>query len=177
MSRYEWNQSALLPSLLRRDLSEVEHSLPEVLTGARYQAADGQYPGWSAMYEVSTPEFFKQDKYTRLRANRSPREANLIGRLSILDRRTYTSLVADSAEVPPRGKERASPYLVTVASDEVKGEEAVRVLEGVEGWTRSHAYKLGDALTIGEGREPSTRAPAYVVVHGASCLWLSIDHL
>jgi len=63
--------------------------IPEFLTGARYQAADDKKPGWIALYDTGSPSIFQHPSYTRLRETRSPREAALVKRLDVLDRRMY----------------------------------------------------------------------------------------
>ena len=39
------------------------------------------------MYTISDNKVFEREEYTKLRANRSPREADLVNRLNLLDRR------------------------------------------------------------------------------------------
>jgi hypothetical protein len=39
------------------------------------------------MYTISDNTVFGREEYTKLRANRSPREADLVKRLNLLDRR------------------------------------------------------------------------------------------
>ena len=62
--------------------------IPAFLTGARYQAADDKKPGWIALYDTDSTSIFQHASYTRLRENRSPREAALVKRLDVLDRRS-----------------------------------------------------------------------------------------
>ena len=140
-------------------------SLPEFLTAVRYQATDGKKPHWSAGYEISDPLLFEQAKYTKLRANRSQREADLVGRLETLDRRTYTSVLYDSAgNEPPRGAERASPIVVTITSDDQPVD--LEKWNDLSGWRRTTAYKLGDSLKISHGKAPETTSVArYLTVN------------
>lgn len=56
-------------------------------TATRFEAADGKQPQWAAMYTISDNKVFGREEYTKLRANRSPREADLVKRLNLLDRR------------------------------------------------------------------------------------------
>jgi hypothetical protein len=51
---------------------------------------------WAAIYTISTNEFFNSPEYVSMRTNRSEREAELLSRIGVLDRRIYR-LVYDSA--------------------------------------------------------------------------------
>jgi hypothetical protein len=137
--------------------------LPEFLTGSRYQAADGKFPGWSAKYEVTTADLFSQEKYTSLRTHRSPREADVMGRIGTLDRRIFAT-VADTDK--PRGPEAASPFILTVSGVGVS-EKQLDDAKEVPGWTRSHAYRLIDSSVVGVGHAPKLNiAPPFTLIHG-----------
>ncbi|BGP12256.1 hypothetical protein JCM10213_000051 [Rhodosporidiobolus nylandii] len=137
--------------------------IPEFLTGARYAAADGQTPGWSAAYDITSVALFSDNKYTRLRANRSPREGALVSRLEVLDRRTAETLGQTS---PPPPASEAPQFVLTAAGEERPKEEELKAFEGVEGWRRSHYHHIYDSLIIGHGKEPKSNvAPKFVVVH------------
>lgn len=77
----------------RTDWYATEHipirveSLPEFRTAARYKAIDGTTPKFAAMYTISDSSVFSNPAYTSLRENRSEREADIIKRLDVLDRR------------------------------------------------------------------------------------------
>ncbi|KAF9449860.1 hypothetical protein P691DRAFT_774388 [Macrolepiota fuliginosa MF-IS2] len=77
---HDWYNNEHIP--LRLD------HLPAFLTGARYTARDGKKPSWIALYDIDSVSTFADPSYTRLRENRSPREAALVKRLDVLDRRT-----------------------------------------------------------------------------------------
>jgi hypothetical protein len=62
-------------------------SLEAFVSAARFVALDEQEPKWSAMYSISDNTLFGKEEYTKLRANRSPREAKLVASLAVLDRR------------------------------------------------------------------------------------------
>ncbi|KAJ9100965.1 hypothetical protein QFC19_005361 [Naganishia cerealis] len=68
-------------------------------TATRFEAIDGKQPQWAAMYTISDNTVFGREEYTKLRANRSPREADLVNRLALLDRRvsSYTMEVYDGS--------------------------------------------------------------------------------
>lgn len=140
-------------------------SISEFLTGARYVADDSLLPGYSAAYDISSVALFSDDKYTRLRANRSPREGALVARLGVLDRRTAQTLGQTSP--PPEAKD-APRYVLTAASEEKPEEGELEIFKGTEGWRRSHYHHIYDSLVIGHGKEAESNvAPKYVVIHGA----------
>jgi len=142
----------------------IVRSIPEFLTGARYEASDSLEPRWSAAYDISSVALFSDPKYTRLRANRSPREGALVVRLGVLDRRTCETLGQTSD--PIEAKE-AAKFVVTIAGNEELGDGELEALKGVEGWRRSSKHKVYDSLIIGHGKEAKSNvAPKFVVVHG-----------
>lgn len=84
------------------DWYENEHiplrtsTLREFATAARFKLIDGvgsssapskAVPTWAALYTISDNDIFQKEAYTKLRANRSPREGDLVKRLGLLDRR------------------------------------------------------------------------------------------
>lgn len=144
-----------------------ECSIPEFETGARYQAADGLSPGWSAAYDIRSVALFSDPKYTRLRANRSKREGELVARLEVLDRRTAEKLGETS---PPPPASEAPAFVLTLAGDErPDGQKDLERFKDVKGWRRSHYHHVYDSLIIGYGRQPESNvAPKYAVIHGQS---------
>lgn len=97
------------------DWYENEHiplrtsSISEFLSAARYKVVSSTFSSttdptpsaafqahWCASYAISSNAIFDKPEYTGLRANRSPREADLVARLAVLDRRIYR-LIYDSA--------------------------------------------------------------------------------
>ncbi|KAJ7238088.1 hypothetical protein B0H12DRAFT_101299 [Mycena haematopus] len=152
--------------------------LPSFLTGARFSAADSLNPSWLAVYDIDDTATFQHESYTRLRANRSLREANLVQRLEILDRRTY-ELVGDSGEstlTSSYNPTNPTRFLITdwinIPGDDAMfqawTDEAFRALKGVEGWARTRTYKCIDNLKIGTSvpKGPETQTvPKYLAVH------------
>ncbi|GAA5836107.1 hypothetical protein JCM11251_007371 [Rhodosporidiobolus azoricus] len=137
--------------------------IPEFLTGARYSAADGLTPGYSAAYDISSVALFSDNKYTRLRANRSPREGALVARLEVLDRRTAETLGQTS---PPPPANEAPRFVLTAAGEEKPSEDELRLFEGTEGWRRSHYHHVYDSLLTGHVKDPKSNvAPKFVVIH------------
>lgn len=176
MCRFAWSSpSRSFPSRDRTSLTARSPSIPEFETGARYEAADGQTPGWSAAYDIRSVALFSDNKYTRLRANRSPREGALVARLGVLDRRTAEKLGETS---PPPAASEAPKFVLTAASEERPDESELRLFEGQEGWRRSHYHRVYDSLIIGYGKEAKSNvAPKFVVIHGASCRTLVLSPL
>ncbi|KAJ7054150.1 hypothetical protein C8F01DRAFT_1259895 [Mycena amicta] len=151
--------------------------IPAFLTGARFSASDSHIPSWLAVYDINDTATFQHESYTRLRANRSPREANLVQRLAILDRRTY-ELVADSGESALTSSfkpDNPTKYLVTQWVDlpadtaEAWSDDSFRALRRVHGWVRTRTYKCIDNLKTGTSIPPDPEAqivPQYLAVHG-----------
>lgn len=137
------------------------------MTGARYEAADSKKPGYLAAYDIADTSLFQDPKYTKLRANRSPREGDLVKRLESLDRRMAERL--EQTSEPPVA-DKTAKHVLTVESDTKPAD--LRIMSKVPGWQRSHVHHVFDALIVGAGKEPVTQAPAYLTVHGrfsASC--------
>ncbi|KAK4698792.1 hypothetical protein P7C70_g7479, partial [Phenoliferia sp. Uapishka_3] len=134
--------------------------IPEFLTGTRYVATDSLHPGWSASYDIESTSLFTDPKYTCLRANRSPREGALVGKLDPLDRRTCETL---SQTREPFKAEEASSFLCTIAGEEENGDKG---LEGVKGWRRTSRHKIYDSLRTAFAKAPvSNDAPKFVAVY------------
>lgn len=135
------------------------------------------------MYDIDDTATFQHESYIRLRANRSPREANLVQRLEILDRRTY-EFITDSGEslrTTSYKPENPTQVLVThginVSGDdpdrafEAWSGETFHALKGVEGWVRTRTYKCIDNLKTGVAvpKVPEAQVvPKYLAVHGTS---------
>jgi len=154
-------------------------SIPEFLTGARYVAADSGKPNYMALYELEHFKIFSEPKYTKLRANRSPREADLVKRLETLDRRTC-KIVSDTGRASYQAKDTA-PFVTTYYIQPAQGgekefvkwyeEDFVKMLKGTKGWRRSFMNEVVDSLVIGAKHSPeSITAAKYLVVSGESVM-------
>lgn len=151
------------------------------------------------MYDISDTTVFAHPSYTRLRANRSPREADVVGRLEVLDRR-LCEVVWDSkaaagvaegvagreGELTSLGSGNPTPFVIThglginedmeidgwgrgVWSQNHKGEG------NVKGWTRMRILKCFEngKTGTGVGSEPEEQiAPRYLALHGKWASWL-----
>ncbi|TFK65263.1 hypothetical protein BDN72DRAFT_845720 [Pluteus cervinus] len=155
--------------------------LHSVLTAARYRAIDDQEPGWVAVYDFDDKASFEDESYTRLRANRSPREGDLIKRLKFLDRRTCEQ-VADSGEVALTTSFKPgnpSRWLVIHGLNTKDGtneqakawfnKQVSRFKETkVEAWARTRLEDCYDSgktgLGVGKGPEEQV-VPKFLVVH------------
>ncbi|KAF5370938.1 hypothetical protein D9615_009794 [Tricholomella constricta] len=152
--------------------------LPSFHTGARFSASDSLKPSWLALYDIDDTSTFQHESYTRLRANRSPREANLVGRLELLDRRTY-EVLADSGESTKTSSLASSNptnFVVThgviIATGQgisIWTKETFQQLTGVKGWVRTRIFKCIDNLKTGTaivGKGPEVQAVSqYLVLH------------
>ncbi|KAL4257074.1 hypothetical protein AB1N83_012930 [Pleurotus pulmonarius] len=158
------------------------NNLPSFLTGARYRASDGLTPSWIALYDIDSTSTFSDESYTRLRMNRSPREADLIKRLELLDRRTL-AVYLDSGENSKKTSSlrctNPTPILITHGLDcnaasggkgavEAWWNGLLETLTMTNGWVRSRVFECIDSGKVGtrinEGRE-SQDVPRYFVVH------------
>ncbi|KAJ3740588.1 hypothetical protein DFH05DRAFT_1529181 [Lentinula detonsa] len=150
--------------------------LQSFLAGARYFALDSQIPSWVALYDVDDTATFSHNSYVRLRANRSPREANLVKRLSILDRQTCELVMDSGASIlttslasknPSRGIITHGLGMHEEESREWLG-KAVELLKNSQGWARTRLFKCIDNLKTGvsvpSGPEVQI-VPVFFVVH------------
>ncbi|KAG5651759.1 hypothetical protein H0H81_007571 [Sphagnurus paluster] len=152
--------------------------LPSFLTGARFQGSDNLKPSWLALYDIDDTTTFAHDSYTRLRANRSPREADLVARLEVLDRRTC-EVVADSGEsliTTSLGSTNPTKFIITYGLDLAHGmdvgawaKDLFQELKGVKSWVRGRVFKCIDNLKTGTaiaGKGPEEQIVAkYLVLH------------
>lgn len=123
--------------------------------------------GWSALYTISDNTMYPNPAYSGLRSNRSPREAALVVRLGVLDRRILV-LKADSASEQPKGdirprtqaeveKESLSISHLGFNVDKPEAEvlkwfkeTILPALQKVEGVTRVRLLWLADAVVNGK---------------------------
>lgn len=146
--------------------------LRSFLTGARFHAIDSKKPSWAALYDIDDTATFQHESYTRLRVNRSPREADLISRLELLDRRTC-ELVFDSGESSLSTSLAArDPTEVVVTHgftrtrdwDLQSWQETLLILSGVNGWIRTRLFKYLDVVKTGTETGPEKELEQKVLV-------------
>jgi hypothetical protein len=154
--------------------------LPSFLTGARFFSLDPLKPSWAAMYDVDDATTFRQESYMGLRANRSAREASLVERLEILDRR-LCEVVWDSGaskDTTSLGSKNPTRFVLTygVRLREDAAGEILSWAHGIwgkssadDGWLRMRVLKCFEngktGTGVGSGPEEQI-APKYLVVHG-----------
>ena len=120
--------------------------VPGVYAGHRFRAADGEVPGWLAVYPLRLAAL-ESPEYAAIRG-RSPYEQTVVERLATLDRRVYARLDGGGdggAEASPAGV----PLLLTVGLtstapaelDAWYAEEHVPLLRAVPGWLRITRYR------------------------------------
>lgn len=157
------------------DCVQLGCSIPDFLSGARYEATDGKTPKYNALYDIEDFYLFSEPKYSNLRANRSPREANLVKRLDTLDRRTCKTILDTG-----RGQERAdstAPFITTLYIEPAEGEDQemrqwltgtfVQAMKAVSGWKRTSVHEVVDSLVISAKTSPqSNTAAKYLIVNG-----------
>ncbi|KAE8233304.1 hypothetical protein CF326_g1658 [Tilletia indica] len=131
---------------------------------------------WSAIYTISSVSLLTSDpRYTSLRTNRSQREAELLDRISILDRRIYRLTYDSDADPKYHGGDKLdsvraikaseiNPVIVATsvtpaednqeAYDEWYLGEHVEALSKVPGWKRTRRFELVDAIITGRDAAP-----------------------
>ncbi|KAI1164738.1 Alpha/Beta hydrolase protein [Nemania serpens] len=136
----------------------IRLKLPQIFTnGLRYRAADGQEPTFLAAYDVTSVPLLETDTYTRLRAERSSREAETIGQVEV--QRYFWDLVLskqsplfmpieeltdEEAEGLTLVAVQLTPKDPDSAVDEIQkwyAEEHMDMLSKVPGWLRSRLFK------------------------------------
>ncbi|KAK2467653.1 hypothetical protein APHAL10511_000508 [Amanita phalloides] len=154
------------------------------LAAARFSATDGQKPSWIALYDVDNVATFNDESYARLRTTRSPREADLVKRLEMLDRRTCRVVWDSGVSLKATSLDPANPTKV-IATHELGGtsddegikqaEELVKGLRDEKEWVRTRLFACIDTLKTGVAVPPGPEAQKtlpFLVLHGGSSLSL-----
>ncbi|KAJ6785920.1 hypothetical protein PWT90_01294 [Aphanocladium album] len=142
-------------------------AIPSIFAnGFRYRTFDADAPGFMAVYDVHDTALLETPTYTRLRANRSPREAATIAQVDV--KRFFYDLLHTKESASCRPAESLSDDdaagIVTVAveisltaEDEAAEayqswyiEEHAEMLAQVPGWLRSRLFRTSSLL---EGAE------------------------
>lgn len=142
--------------------------LPFILTGDRYEAADGQQPCWCAVYDVSDLAKLQSRIYTRLREERSKREKEVMRTFASLDRKMY-SLVSMRSVPSYSGP---APVQLTVSAtfnesdieafDKWYDEEHAGLISKVPGWLRTRRLRT---IVGGPDERPPARQVECFAVH------------
>jgi hypothetical protein len=129
--------------------------VPGVHAGHRFRAADGEVPGWLAVYLLRLAAL-ESPEYAAVRG-RSPYEQTVVERLATLDRRVYARIADGGGDGADFGADfgagpapAAVPLLLTVGLtstapaqlDAWYAEEHVPLLRAVPGWLRTTRYRL-----------------------------------
>lgn len=147
---HEWYNNEHGPTRLK---------LPQIFTnGLRYRAADDQEPAFLAAYDVTSMSHLETEAYTRLRANRSPREAATIGQVDVkryfwdrvLSKQSplfipIEQLTDEEAEGLILVAVQLTPKEPATSVEEIEkwyGEEHMDMLSKVPGWLRSRLFKI-----------------------------------
>ncbi|PFH49478.1 hypothetical protein AMATHDRAFT_147616 [Amanita thiersii Skay4041] len=148
------------------------------LTAARFSALDGFTPSWIALYDTASTSLFEDESYKGLRKNRSVREADLVKRLAVLDRRTCERIWCSGQTNLTTSLAAANPTKIIMThgldiGDAAEVEKwAVQKAEEsklVEGWILTTIHKCIDTLKTGVTVPPgpdAQRVPPYFVMHG-----------
>ncbi|KAK1229445.1 hypothetical protein PQX77_007493 [Marasmius sp. AFHP31] len=133
------------------------------LSGARFRDPNPPTPltptttttDWAAVYEITSSQVFQEPSYTGLREKRSAREASVVKRLGVLDRRTFGVVsVAERGEGGEwTGLNVGSPTqgIVTHKSTTDKVDVGEK-----EGWRRTWILEGLDSGVTVEGKQVET---------------------
>ncbi|KAJ9131339.1 3-oxoadipate enol-lactonase 2 [Pleurostoma richardsiae] len=146
---HEWYNNEHGPTRLR---------LPQIFgNGLRYQATDSVEPAFLAAYDVTDMHHLETETYTKLRANRSPREADTIGQVDV--KRYFYDLITTKQSplfLPIEQLTDAEAEGIVLVAVEVTitaregaeqalhswyDEEHIPMLAKVPGWLRSRRFK------------------------------------
>ena len=130
--------------------------IPSFHSWSRWVATDSKQPSYVAIYDIDSPESVNEAPYASLASTRSSREKNIIDRLALLDRRTYSLL---SPVHPPKAGDaydvrKPGPYMSIVAMDIPDShvaefhrwytEEHTPLFEKIPGWVRTRRFVFVD---------------------------------
>lgn len=156
--------------------------IPAFQSWSRWVAVDSQKPSYLALYDITDVGAVNQPPYSTLADTRSEREKDIINRVAVLDRRTYTKV---DVPVPPRQGDAydvhsPGPYASVVSihvpeehEDDFNrwyDEEHIELLSKVPQWVRSTRFVLEDSGASGtddslKPKGPGGRAPKYLAIH------------
>jgi len=144
-------------------------------SASRYRAIDGIAPKFAAMYTVSDLATFSDPAYTALREQRSERETELIGRLSVIDRRIY-SIVSDTMPLPDALKPTSVATGIVVYNSFTPAEgteqafhdwyekEYIPAVNQIPAFHRTRRYKLEEHVVSGLKKAEIKPAPKYLEI-------------
>ena len=188
---HEWYDTEHVPLRIQR-FGTFRSACRYAVTSTALHPPTAEATGeWAAVYTISSNAVFAQEGYTRLRSERSAREAELFTRLALVDRRIYR-LEYDSdldanidVERLKLGldvqKAKDTPGYLVTNSVEMKPEmqdeynrwfeqEHVPMLSKVRGWKRSRRFTLIDNGINGTQAKPgmADNVPGCLGLHGTS---------
>ncbi|KAI0629411.1 hypothetical protein C8Q77DRAFT_1065480 [Trametes polyzona] len=154
-------------------------AIPAFERTTRWAAVDGIRPHYLATYDLASLSVLDEAPYNTFASTRSPREADVIRRVQLLDRRTYS--VLEPVFPPAPGYDEAhgapGPTLITLQIDikpELEddlnrwyAEEHIPLLSKVPGWRCSRRFVLHDAGPA-KGTDAAKvvgRPPKYMAMH------------
>ncbi|KKA26685.1 hypothetical protein TD95_001636 [Thielaviopsis punctulata] len=154
---HEWYNNEHGPTRLR---------LPHIFSnGLRYSSDfPDDKPLFLAIYDVTSMHYMHEPEYTSLRANRSPREAEVIAQVTV-DRRFYD--LVDSTAIDtfvPADHEQGNAALgrkasIVETSSEADARVSMRAAQAQAGWLRSRIFRAAD---------PAQNGAAWMALHDFS---------
>ncbi|EJF61118.1 hypothetical protein DICSQDRAFT_86477 [Dichomitus squalens LYAD-421 SS1] len=154
--------------------------VPAFLSWSRYVATDDKKPSYLALYDLTHPNAINEPPYSTLADTRSDREKDIISRLAVLDRRSYS---LHEVVHPPRAGDaydprKPGPYLSIVQMDipdelvdefnKWYDEEHIPLFSKIPQWERSRRFVLQDAGATGtdESLKPEGGRPQrFLAIH------------
>ncbi|EJD03628.1 uncharacterized protein FOMMEDRAFT_82181 [Fomitiporia mediterranea MF3/22] len=153
-------------------------ALPGFHSATRAIQADDQKPTWAALYDLSSVEYLEKDEYANLAKTRSAREADVLSKVGVLQRRIYKLNEEAPKAVSPNFTGHKEGMTLIIVSMDVEpefeeelhrwyNEEHTDMLSKVPGWLRSRRYTLVETGVTGTSKEVSEyKKPAkFLAVH------------
>ncbi|GJJ08376.1 hypothetical protein Clacol_002590 [Clathrus columnatus] len=114
--------------------------------GVRYEALDGLGPKWVATYEIDNLTVLQTEPYLSIRNNSSPEEADILKRISLIDRKIYADVLHRGQFQPVIGTILVAVRLLIPSAnakelEEWYQKEHVDMLADIPGWLRSRLFK------------------------------------
>ena len=167
------------------DWYENEHiplrmAIPDIHTGTRFKATDGQKPTWAASYDLASVDTLQLDAYKALGTGRSDREKDVLARMEYLERRIYKVYEPAPVTVSPdfKGYSVGDSMVFVAVSLEVSpeheedlnkwyDEEHIPMLSKAPGWLRTRRFVLTDSGATGKlvGTDGFKTPPKYLALH------------
>ena len=142
--------------------------IPSFRSWSRWVAADDKQPSYLALYDIDSPAAIYDVPLSAL----TERDKNIISRLALVERRTYTlhEPVHPSAAGAAYSTGAPGPFITSVAMDipaehvtdfdRWYDEEHVHLISKTPGWVRTRRFVFAEVLVLGVAEEGGSLRPA-----------------